>query len=236
MSEKPRWGLIEIVLVYTGIFFSGIIASLLGSQFPVLRAGFGMGDIGFFLFAFLIQFVMTIALVYLFVIVLAEGSWSDLGIKNTAWFNYFKYGVQGGLILILVVIVLGIVIKQFQPELPPQYYEEMLRSAGNLTVALLVILVGAVLAPFSEELFYRGMVYPVFRGKLGPGWGAVVAGLVFGLVHLDLWRALPLAVGGVILCYIYEKTDSILVSAVAHGVWNGTMSIIVFWSLASGVL
>lgn len=236
MQEKPRWGFIEIILVYVGIIGSGIIVSLLSLQFPVIESGFGMGKIGFFLFAFMIQFLMTIALVYLLAIVLAGGSWSELGIKKAPWRNYLIYGVLGGLLLITVVILLGFVIKQFQPELPPQDYEVMLRSAGKLAVALLIILVGAVLAPFSEELFYRGMVYPVFRGKLGPLWGAIIAGLVFGLAHMDLWRAIPLAIGGAVLCYIYEKTNSILVSTVAHGVWNGVMSIIVYLSLANSWL
>lgn len=236
MLEKPRWGFLEIILVYLGIISSGVVVTVLGKKFPVLVSGFGIGEIGFFLFAFLIQFIMTIALVYFVAIVLAGGSWEELGIRNTSWRNFLLYGVLGGLFLMILVILLGIIIQQFQPELPPQYYEEILRSAGKITLVLLIIFAGAVLAPFSEELFYRGMVYPVFKSRLGPCWGAVLAGLVFGLAHWDLWRAIPLAVGGAILCYIYEKTNSILVSTVAHGVWNGVMSIIVYLSLANGLL
>ncbi len=236
MHEKPRWGFFEIILVYLGIISSGVIVGVLASKFPVLESGFGMGETGFFLLAFLIQFLMTIAMVYLIAIVMVGASWAELGIRITSWRNFLRYGVLGGLLLMILVILLGIIIQQFQPELPPQYYEEILRSTAKLPLVLLIIFAGAVLAPFSEELFYRGMVYPVFRNRLGSCWGAVLAGLVFGLAHWDLWRAIPLAVGGAILCYIYEKTNSILVSALAHGVWNGVMSIIVYLSLANSVL
>lgn len=236
LLEKPRWGFIEIILVYLGIMISGIAVAMFGSKFPVLASGFGMGEAGFFLFAFLIQFLTTIGLVYFFAIVLPGGSWADLGIRNAGWRKTLSYGILGGLFLMILVILLGILIQQFQPELPPQYYEQMLRSADKLTVVLLIILAGAVLAPLSEELFYRGMVYPVFRSKLGPCWGAILAGLVFGMVHWDLWRAIPLAVGGAILCYIYEKTNSTLVTTIAHGVWNGVMSLIVYLSLANNLL
>lgn len=235
LGEKPRWGFVELILVYLGILFSGFMAALLGNWFPIIKTGFGTGEIGFFLFAFIIQFIMTIGLIYLIVVKLLGGSWSELGVKATAWRNYLIYGVLGGLLLIVIVTLLGFWIKQYQPELPPQYYEVVLRSAGGLTT-LLVIFIGAVLAPFSEELFYRGMVYPVFKDKLGVFWGAAVAGLVFGLVHWDLWRAIPLAIGGAILCYIYEKTDSIWASTIAHGVWNGLMSLVVYLSIGNGAL
>ncbi len=236
MVEKPRWGFFEIILVYLGIMGAGIIVSFLGNEIPQLANGFGMGDVGFFLFAFLIQFLVTIGLVYVLAVFLAHGNWSELGLRSTSPANYLKYGVWGGLLLIVMVVILGMVIKQFQPELPPQYYEEMLRSAGRLPVFLVIFIVGAVLAPFSEELFYRGMVYPVFREHLGPFGGAIAAGLVFGLAHFDLWRAIPLSIGGAILCYIYEKTDSIWVSTLAHGVWNGVISIIVYLSLLNGMV
>lgn len=236
MAEKPRWGFIEIILVFLGIFSTGPVVSLLCSWFPVIKTGFGMGDTGYFLFAFMIQFLLTVGLIYIVVIVWSGGSWSELGIKKTGWRNFLLYGVLGGLFLIVVITLLGFVVNIMQPQLAPQYYEEVLRSAANIVSTLLIILVGAVLGPFAEELFYRGMVYPVFRSRIGPLWGAILAGLVFGMVHQDLWRAIPLAVGGAILCYIYEKTDSILVTTVAHGVWNGTMSLIVFFSVAKGLL
>jgi membrane protease YdiL (CAAX protease family) len=98
----------------------------------------------------------------------------------------------------------------------------------------MVLVVGAVLAPVSEELFYRGMIYPLFRKHLGPMWGSIISGIIFGLAHLDLWRAIPLALGGIVLCYIYEKSGSILVSILAHGVWNGVMSILIYLSLSYG--
>lgn len=236
MAEKPHWGFVDIFLVFLGIYCSRYIVYGITLIFPGVKAGFGLGENGYFLFAYLIQFLMTIGLVYLFAVVFSRGSWSELGVKMTGWRNFLKYGVLGGIFLIIVITLLGFVIKQFQPDLPPQYYEEVLRSAGNLAVVLMIIFAGAVLAPLSEELFYRGMVYPVFRGQLGPVWGAILAGLVFGAVHGDVWRAIPLAVGGAILCYFYEKTDSILVPALAHGLWNGLMSLVVYLSLSNGLL
>jgi len=130
---------------------------------------------------------------------------------------------------------MGYGLKYFQPDLDMQDIEQIMRSATHLPDIIALVFAGTVLAPVSEELFYRGMIYPVFRKHLGPAWGAILAGVIFGLAHFDLWRGLPLAVGGAILCYMYEKSGSILVPMVAHGLWNGTMFAIILLSNSLGI-
>lgn len=236
MAVKPRWSWIEIILVYMSIMVIGFIVSRFSGQLAAIGAELGMGEVGYFLVTYLIQFLTTILLVWFFGTVTTKASWSDLGLRPASVKKFLYYGLLGGIVLIVVVVILGIIIKQIQPDLSPQYYEEMLRSARRLPVFLLVFVAGAVLAPLSEELYYRGMIYPVFRERFGPVWGAIMAGSLFGLAHFDLWRTIPLAIGGAGLCYIYEKSDSIWVSTLAHGVWNGFMSIAVYLSISNGLL
>jgi hypothetical protein len=224
-------------MVYLGVMVVGILISLQGENIPDLLPGkLGAGEMGYFFSGYLVQFLATIGLVYLFAVFLPRGQWKDLGIRKARPGSYFRYGVIAGILLIIMVIVIGYVLKYLQPDLQPQYYEEMLRSAVTLPDFLVIFVLGSIMAPFSEELFYRGMVYPIFRKHLGPMWGAIVAGLIFGLAHWDLWRTIPLALGGIGLCYIYEKSGSILVSAVAHGVWNGVMSILIYISVSRWIL
>lgn len=237
MTERPRWGFMDIILVYLGVMVVGILTSLQGKNIPGLLPGqLGAGEMGYFLTGFLVQFLATVGFVYLFAVFLPRGQWKDLGISKARPGSYFRYGVIGGILLIIMVLVIGYGLKYLQPDLQPQYYEEMLRSATRIPDFLVILVVGAILAPLSEEIFYRGMLYPVFRKYLGPMWGAILAGLVFGLAHWDLWRTIPLALGGIGLCYIYEKSGSILVSVVAHGVWNGVISILIYLSLSRGML
>jgi hypothetical protein len=214
----------------------GYVVSFFSPKLTEISAGLGMGEAGYFLVVFFLQFIVTILLVWFFAVVTTGADWSALGLQAASLKNFIQYGFLGGIGLIVTVVLLGFVIKQFQPEIPPQYFEEILRSAHSLKVFLPIFAAGAILAPFSEELYYRGMIYPVFRQHLGPVWGALLAGLLFGLVHFDLWRTIPLAIGGAGLCYIYEKTGSIWVSTLAHGVWNGFMAIVVYLSISSGLL
>jgi len=236
LTDRPRWGWMEIILVYVCITVIGYLVSFFYQQLEDLTAGLGMGEAGYFLVVFLLQFIATLGLVWFFAMVTTGAGWSDLGVKATNLKNLLQYGLLGGIILIVTVVLLGLVLKQFAPDVPPQDFEQILRSVHDLKTFLPLLVAGAVLAPFSEELYYRGMIYPVFRRHLGPVWGAILAGLLFGLVHFDLWRTIPLAIGGAGLCYIYEKTQSIWVSTLAHGVWNGFMSMVVYFSVSQGLL
>ena len=220
--NRVRWGLADILLVYLGIFLLSFLAGIVG-----IRLGFDPDSFDFFGGAFLVQFAITVVLVWPFAVVVNRAGLADLGLRKAGGRNLFHYGFLGGLGILLLVILTGLPIEHLQPDLQPQVFETMLRGAPDLSAIILLTIMGVVLAPLSEELFYRGMVYPVFRKYWGPGWGAVAAGLIFGLAHWDLWRALPLSIGGALLCYLYERTDSILVPMVAHGVWNSAMVLLI---------
>ena len=93
-----------------------------------------------------------------------------------------------------------------------------------LATAALVILV----APITEEVFFRGFFYRSLRNRLPPLGAAVVVGVVFGAIHYrgsDTVDLLPvLAILGVLFCLLYERTDS-LYPAIALHVVNNTIAL-----------
>lgn len=232
-SVKPRWGYVEILIVYIGVMLISYIFGMSGDMVSNLFARLGIPDImlSYFYFGFIVQFTATVGLVLIMTVWINKARLRDLGLNNVSINKYLKYGVLGGVLLLGLILLLSLPISVLQPDLEPQLYEEMLRSVVNTKDFIFLFLIGAVLAPLSEELFYRGMIYPVFRHQFGPVPAMIISGIIFGLAHYDLWRFIPLAIGGAILCYLYEKTDSILVTTIAHGVWNGIMSLVVYYSI-----
>lgn len=229
-NRQPRWGLVEIFLVFAGIIGVGVLFSVY-SRSMIRQLGLPDTDFSLFVLSFIIQFITTIFLVLLFTVWFNRAGIKELGLKKATRQDLLKYGVAGGILLMTLIVLLGMLINYWQPQIDQQPFEAVLRSVGGLTGFFIMFGMGAIMAPFSEELYFRGMVYPVFRNYLGPLGGALIAGLIFGIAHWDLWRTLPLAVGGALLCYIYEKTDSIWVPMLAHGMWNGIMSMVVYFSV-----
>ncbi len=84
-----------------------------------------------------------------------------------------------------------------------------------------LLLAGAVLVPFAEELLFRGIGYGALR-RYGVAVATIVSALLFGVAH-GINVVLPAAILlGVINALLYERSRSIWPAAVAHGVNNAT--------------
>jgi len=93
--------------------------------------------------------------------------------------------------------------------------EDIAEGFGALPVQLLLIVVAA---PVSEELCFRGMLYGGLRERLPRLGAALVAGALFGALHLltGITAVPPLIAFGFVLCLLYEKTGSIVPGVLLH--------------------
>lgn len=103
-----------------------------------------------------------------------------------------------------------------------------LTGEGALAVLALSLAV-IVVAPVTEELFFRAFFYRSLRTHL-PIWLAVfVNGTVFGMLHfqgLDTLVILPvIAVFGFGVCLVYEATGSVFAVIAIHAAFNTVASV-----------
>lgn len=91
-----------------------------------------------------------------------------------------------------------------------------------------IFLAIVIAAPIMEELIFRGYLYGTLR-RLMPWWaGAVVTGVVFGLVHGQWNVALDTFALSMIACYLREYTGSIWAGVVLHALKNSIAFLILF--------
>lgn len=230
----PGWGVLDIVFVYLGVM--GIISAfeIWGQDFygwigPLIAGG--SYQLGHFYSSAILQYLLTLLLVGIGVRRAGPGAWKELGLRLPGCRNLLLYGVLGGLVLLGTVAAGSLLLAWINPAIEPQVYASMLEEVGSPQELAVLLIIGAVLAPLAEETYFRGMIYPVLRNKYGAGAGIAMCGLIFGASHLDLWRLLPLAAGGAILAYVYEKSSSILPCVLAHGIWNGAMTLLLYSNL-----
>jgi membrane protease YdiL (CAAX protease family) len=106
--------------------------------------------------------------------------------------------------------------KVVRPE-QQQIMSDFPHSTGG-TVAFVVYAVA--MAPFLEEIFFRGFLFRGFAKSWGWVWGAVVSATVFSLAHLQLSIFVPLFALGFVLAWVYKRTGSLWTSIALHAVFN----------------
>jgi uncharacterized protein len=98
--------------------------------------------------------------------------------------------------------------------------------------ATLMTILSVTLAPFMEELFFRGLLYPVLARRLGVGMAVLLTGGAFGLLHgaqlKYSWAVLIIFLVGIALTIVRAVTKSVAASFLVHVGYNGTLSILLF--------
>lgn len=88
-------------------------------------------------------------------------------------------------------------------------------SSGTSLGAFTSVLAMTVLAPFFEELMFRGTLFRNTE-KCGQWTGVIMIGLTFGLWHGSYQQILYAAVMGVCACFMFAKTGSIFPGLILH--------------------
>jgi len=97
--------------------------------------------------------------------------------------------------------------------------------------AYLLSLIAVTLGPLMEELFFRGLLYPVLARRMGMFWGILLTALPFGLIHLPQYgwawgAALVIFLVGVMCGAVRAATGSVAASFLVHVGYNGTQMLI----------
>ncbi|HEX2096615.1 MAG TPA: type II CAAX endopeptidase family protein [Solirubrobacterales bacterium] len=97
--------------------------------------------------------------------------------------------------------------------------EDIAEAFGSWPFQILLI---AVAAPISEEVFFRGMLFGGLRRRMPSLLAAAISAVVFGGLHAftGISAVPPLIAFGLILALLYEKTGSIVPGILLHALNN----------------
>jgi uncharacterized protein len=197
----------------------GILSQLLGT--PI--ANFGEGSRAFL--AILLPYLLLAA----GTLTVLRGSikpylplapnWFRLDWKSSWW----AWGIGGYLVALPLVIVVSLanqVIWQghggSNPILP-------IALEGKDPAAMAIFFItAAIAAPLFEEFLFRGFLLASLT-RYFPTWGAIgLSSLIFAIAHLSLSEVIPLLTLGMILGFVYTRSQNLLAPMLLHSLWNGS--------------
>ena len=99
---------------------------------------------------------------------------------------------------------------------------------SDTAAAYLMSVLGVALAPLLEEVFFRGLFYPLVRRTVGVTPAVLLTATTFAFIHgAQLGYAwaplLSIFVVGVVLTLVREKTESVAASYLMHCGYNLTL-------------
>lgn len=165
------------------------------------------------------NFIMFLGLPIAFL----AGAWyfyKRRGLIETAftWKSNFPLLIIIGLFLMYGV---NYIIGELTTYLPG--YEAMLEMyqamfAGVHPMAL--IIGGALIGPVCEEIIFRGVILEGLAKKYDPMKAIIFSALIFGLIHLQPLQVIGAFFAGLILGWIYLKTQSLWIVIALHVINN----------------
>jgi hypothetical protein len=91
---------------------------------------------------------------------------------------------------------------------------------GDVVGYLLWLVSGCLIAPVSEEFYFRGYAFSAFKLRFGLLVGVAASAVFFAFIHLSAFSFLPILVAGTGLALTYHYTRSLVPCMVAHAVNN----------------
>ena len=200
---KPidNWiGILILALLDIGL----LVISLLGSRGQLAQSGL--------LVVVQLAFLLPVAAIF------AWGNihWKHLGFGR---FDLGTLGIGCGLLIASYVIILLHNLILMSLGIDTQG-EEITRLFERLDSPVWFFLVGAVLAPFIEEIFFRGFLFQGLRAQYGWVPAMLISSTVFAVAHLDPVSLIPTFILGNLLAYLYHRSNSIWPSTILHVLVN----------------
>jgi len=134
----------------------------------------------------------------------------------------FINGVKGWLTIVPFVLLISLILNSLiDNQNGSNPLLEIVLNNKNYFSFFILFVTTTLLAPFFEEVIFRGVLLPTISRDFGTIWGIIISAFIFALAHLSIGEMPPLFVLGIGLGITRIATGSLLSSVIMHSLWNG---------------
>ncbi|MCL5006250.1 MAG: CPBP family intramembrane metalloprotease [Acidobacteria bacterium] len=200
-----------------------VLAPIVGWTTPIYRLQKNV------IFLLTLQFIFYIFLfVYIYFLVTVyyhKPFWEGLRWEKLSGHNVLRFFL-GGTALSLVVMI----IPPFLPEKKGFPLEKLFSSPSS---AYAIAVFAVLIAPFMEELLFRGLLFAFFEKHGGLTFAVAATALLFAGLHIpEYWGAwdhvIMILIVGLILSLARGITRSVTPSYILHLAYNGTLIFLLY--------
>jgi membrane protease YdiL (CAAX protease family) len=119
----------------------------------------------------------------------------------------------------ILISEIGNVVHCIAP--PPEFIADLFRGLSDVDHPVGSVFFLVVIAPFTEETFFRGILLPGFLSRFGPALAIGASAFLFGAFHLNPYQMVPGVWLGVLFGWTAWRTGSLFPGIVGHAIHNG---------------
>lgn len=175
-----------------------------------------------------IQFVLDgllIVLVLATLPALSRFSLRELGFRVPT-LSALLTAILGAAAMVVVANGSATLIDRLAKSEHPQDIVQMFKHLHDPATIAVFAAFAVIFAPLAEETLFRVFFFNLGLRYAGFWGGAILSGVLFGVAHGDPYAAIPLTLGGIVLCAVYYCTRNAYASMISHALFNG-LSIVV---------
>jgi membrane protease YdiL (CAAX protease family) len=232
---KVPWGLGDVawfIVAWVGIqVVITVLLMAVAPGVPVIEQflkGAQNGDIGASFALDLIDAGVGLGVIALYLRKYKVG-WKALGWRRV---NLWKAALYLAVVLVVFVVaanILLLIVSALVPGFNANQAQDnefigAAKTHHNLALVALVLL-----PPVLEETIFRGFLFPAISKRTGVIWGAVLSSVIFGLAHMQANIGIYTFLLGLLLCFMYVRTKSIVPGIVLHMLNN----YLAFWAFTN---
>lgn len=219
-KQYPPWSTDTVLEITLGVFLLFFIVDfILGLIVGALGINLGAGSLPYSMYTILRTFILDGVLLY---IIYRFLQYYKLPFKKGLCLQRIStekilWLVIGGVFTGLCVIFLGAF--ESSSEIPLE------KAISTFPSFLAFVFCAISIVPVTEEIFFRGYVYPAIEKERGIIFGLIITAVLFGIIHIpQLWGAWQkvtvIFIIGFVLTLIRALTKSTLASIVFHLTYN----------------
>lgn len=139
--------------------------------------------------------------------------------RGSARFDWKRVAPQIYILTLPMVISFAVLMEPLVNAIP---MPTEIRNLFNqfLTNDIYTFLTVAIAAPLLEEIIFRGIILNGFLKRYSPTTAIIMSAVMFGIFHLNPWQFISAFLLGLVIGWLYWKTNSLIPGIVIHFINN----------------
>ena len=151
-------------------------------------------------------------------------SWKHLGFGG---FHWGDLAIGCGMLIVGygIIIAHNIILLILGVDTQGKQIQDILNAIDS---PVWFFIAAAIVAPLVEEIFFRGFLFQGFRQRYGWVPALLLSSAIFSAAHLDLASLIPTFILGLILSYVYHRSNSLWPGILIHFLINASSTLLIY--------